>query len=259
MAKAHFYKHDLEPDKIWINKEYLIQLNLTGKCPYNCDFCYMKCHRNNFLSLAQIKKLWNNLRKYYKEEGVEYRVNITGGDVFFHPEWREIAKFIAEEKSIVAVDPLLNRIWKEEDKELFTILGNKITFVQFNSDAVKDSDIQAVKDIGKTVVLKISLSATTPTGLTTPKIIGGFHYGKIRNSITISDVSDGLVSNSCWDLKHMPKCYLLGLSDPSTYQIGGMVEVVTDSLWVDIYLVSDGGGGGFGFGTITEIALSRFS
>jgi hypothetical protein len=112
---------------------------------------------------------------------------------------------------------------------------------------------------GKTPVLKISLSATTPAGLTTPKIIGGFHYGKIRNSITISDVSDGLVPNSCWDLKHMPKCYLLGLADPSTYQIGGMVEVVTGSLWVDIYLVSDGGGGGFGrmgFSKINQLPLS---
>ena len=52
---------------------------------------------------------------------------------------------------------------------------------------------------GKTPVLKISLSAINPIGLTTPKIIGGFHYGKIRNSITISDVSDGIVPNSCWD------------------------------------------------------------
>ena len=98
---------------------------------------------------------------------------------------------------------------------------------------------------GKTPVLKISLSATNPIGLTTPKIIGGFHYGKIRNSITISDVSNGIVPNSCWDLKHMPKCYLLGLTDPSNYQIGGMVEVVKGSLWVDIYLASHGGGSGF--------------
>ena len=95
---------------------------------------------------------------------------------------------------------------------------------------------------GKTPVLKISLSATNPIGLTTPKIIGGFHYGKIRNSITISDVSDGIVPNSCWDLKHMPRCYLLGLQDPANYQIGGMVEVIKNKLWVDIYLASDGGG-----------------
>lgn len=98
---------------------------------------------------------------------------------------------------------------------------------------------------GDAPVLKISLSQTSPQGMTNPRIIGGFHYGKIRNSITISDVSNGIVPNSCWDLNHMPRCYLLGLEDPENYQIGGMVEVVKGSLWVDIYLASNGGGSGF--------------
>jgi len=112
---------------------------------------------------------------------------------------------------------------------------------------------------GHDPVLKLSTSPSSPAGLTTPKIIGGFHYGKIRNSITINDVSDGIVQNSCWDIKHMPRCYLLGLADPATYQIGGMVEVVAGSLWVDIYLVSDGGGSGFnrrGFSKINQVPLS---
>jgi len=95
---------------------------------------------------------------------------------------------------------------------------------------------------GAVPVLKISLSATSPAGMTNPKIIGGFHFGKIRNSFTDSDVSNGILANSCWDLTHMPSCYLLGLSDPTTYQLGGMVETVPGKTWVDIYLASDGGG-----------------
>jgi len=116
-----------------------------------------------------------------------------------------------------------------------------------------------VPSSGHEPVLKLSTSPSSPAGLTTPKIIGGFHYGKIRNSITINDVSDGIVPNSCWDIKHMPRCYLLGLADPANYQIGGMVEVVPGSLWVDIYLVSDGGGSGFnrrGFSKINQVPLS---
>lgn len=99
-----------------------------------------------------------------------------------------------------------------------------------------------VPSLGTAPVVKISLSATTPAGLTNPKIIGGFHYGKIRTSFTIADVGNGILSNSCWDLNHMPSCYLLGLSDPSTYQLGGMVEVIPGKTWVDIYLASEGGG-----------------
>ncbi len=112
---------------------------------------------------------------------------------------------------------------------------------------------------GHEPVIKLSTSPSSPAGLTNPKIIGGFHYGKIRNSITANDVSDGIVPNSCWDIKHMPRCYLLGLADPANYQIGGMVEVVPGSLWVDIYLVSDGGGSGFnrrGFSKINQVPLS---
>ena len=149
-------------------------------------------------------------------------------------------------------------------EEYFTIAEKTLSVADLDTGSafVFGSDYYVwagVPASGKTPVLKISLSATNPIGLTTPKIIGGFHYGKIRNSITISDVSDGIVPNSCWDLKHMPRCYLLGLQDPANYQIGGMVEVVPGSLWVDIYLVSDGGGSGFnrrGFSKINQVPLS---
>jgi hypothetical protein len=108
-------------------------------------------------------------------------------------------------------------------------------------------------------VFKISLSATSPTGMTGGKIIGGFHYGKIRNSWTASDVSDGILPKSVWDLKNMPKCYQLGLQDPANYQLGGMVEIVPGSLWADIYMVSNGGGATpflKGFSKINQVPLS---
>ena len=62
---ADFYKHDKYPDEIWLNKEYLVQLNLTGNCPMSCDFCYIKkTYSNVYLSLKNIKNLWRNLRIY---------------------------------------------------------------------------------------------------------------------------------------------------------------------------------------------------
>jgi len=153
----NFYKNDQKEKEVWINKEYLVQLNLTGKCRLNCEFCYMIPHKNRYLSLKKIKLLWENLRKHSKERGLDYRVNITGGDIFEHPEWEEIAKFIAKEKTITAVDPLINKFWSKDHLKLLEILKNKINFVQLNSEVVSEEDILAVKEIGKKVILKIAL------------------------------------------------------------------------------------------------------
>lgn len=89
--------------------------------------------------------------------------------------------------------------------------------------------------------IKISLSKTTPLGLTDPIMIGGFHYGVIRNSVTATDVTkDRILSTSIWTRKRgaMPSCYLLGLETPSTFDCSGMVEF-SPGKWGDIYLVSD--------------------
>ena len=154
---VNFYKEDKYHNDIWLNREYLVQLNLTGKCTLSCEFCYMSPYQNDFLTLHNIKKLWGNLKEYSIKYGIEYRVNITGGDIFQHPKWEEIAQFIADEKSITAVDPLINTFWKKNNENLLEILKEKINFVQFNSDTVTENDICSVKRIGKKVVLKIAL------------------------------------------------------------------------------------------------------
>lgn len=156
-ALVQVYKNDKDPKGIWLNKEYLVQLNLTGDCPLDCEFCYMVAHKKEYLGLQKIKALWKNLRKYSKKNGIEYRVNLTGGDIFQHPHWKEIAEFIAQESTITAVDPLINTFWNKSQLELLKILGKKINFVQLNSDVVTEKDIIAVRNIGRKVVLKIAL------------------------------------------------------------------------------------------------------
>ncbi len=78
-------------------------------------------------------------------------------------------------------------------------------------------------------LLLLSANSTAPVGYTTSnsRKIGGFHYGRVRNSITIGDVTSGaVVPNSVWDLLCRPKC------DPD-----GMVKI-NENLWCDIYLAS---------------------
>jgi len=153
-----FYKEDHFPDELWINNEVLVQLNVTAKCPLNCEFCYIKQkYGNEDLSFYKILKLWNNLKKYYDEYGITYRVNITGGDIFYYPELEKLLYFLKDNDSVTAVDPLLNTFWNEEHKRLLNIVIDKITYIEFNVLLVKDSDIEYAYDNTKWVVLKYPL------------------------------------------------------------------------------------------------------
>jgi MoaA/NifB/PqqE/SkfB family radical SAM enzyme len=156
MGKA-FYKEESEPETLWINEEYRIQLNITGNCPLNCDFCYIKKnHSEKFLSLVDIKLLWRNLRKHSKKYGIKYLVTITGGDIFFHPEIAKILEFLAHEKTVIKVEPLINKFWKEEDKKVLLKLGKKFKSIQFNSDVVTVDDLEYAKSLRIDSAVKVA-------------------------------------------------------------------------------------------------------
>jgi len=100
-----------------------------------------------------------------------------------------------------------------------------------------DVYIYAVQDSSGEAQWIASKNSTVPDGYTadTSRKIGGFHYGRIRGTANRYDTAYTpvveIVPNSCWDLQHRPKC------DPT-----GMVEVIPDQLWADIYLNSEGAG-----------------
>lgn len=71
---------------------------------------------------------------------------------------------------------------------------------------------------------EVSIS-TTKTEDETHKCIGGFHYGRIRQSFTVSDVVEGIVPNSIWTCTWRPVC-----NNPDAMVYLG------NKLWGDIYL-----------------------
>lgn len=77
-------------------------------------------------------------------------------------------------------------------------------------------------------LLLISLNTTAPEGYTVDnsRKIGGFHYGRIRNSITIADVAVAVVPNSVYDLINRPRCSPRGMAKSLS------------GFWFDIYLAS---------------------
>lgn len=89
--------------------------------------------------------------------------------------------------------------------------------------------IYACQQANGTAKIICSINSTYPTGYTAAnsRKIGGFHYGRVRNSITVADVTNGgIVSNSVWDLAHRPTCSPEGMVD------------LGNGIWVDIYLAS---------------------
>ena len=78
--------------------------------------------------------------------------------------------------------------------------------------------------------VRADANASAPTGYTTAnsRKIGGYHYGRVRNTLTVTDVAVEIVPRSLWDLTYRPKC------NPA-----GMVDVYGNgSLWADIYQAS---------------------
>ena len=78
--------------------------------------------------------------------------------------------------------------------------------------------------------VRADANASAPTGYTTAnsRKIGGYHYGRIRNTLTVTNVATEIVPRSLWDLTYRPKC------NPA-----GMVDVHGNgSLWADIYLAA---------------------
>ncbi len=100
-----------------------------------------------------------------------------------------------------------------------------------------DVYVYAVQDASGIAQWVASKNSTVPTGYTagSSRKLGGFHFGKTRPASERFNAAYAapteIVWNSCWDLQHRPKC------DPT-----GMVEVIAGSLWVDIYLASEGAG-----------------
>ncbi len=99
-----------------------------------------------------------------------------------------------------------------------------------------DIYIYAIADSSGVAQLVASKNISVPDGYTASESrrIGGFHYGRWRPEAYRFDEnyspSTQIVPTSVWDQNHRPTC------DPS-----GMVEIIQDEFWADIYLNSEDG------------------
>jgi len=150
-------------------------------------------------------------------------VRAGGGDHYLEPN-TSLNGVILKSGTII---PLFNgTVWKVYE---FTSDVNITTLDTGSFQFGKDYYVYLCDDGSDSGLLLISLNSTIPSGYNAnnSRKIGGFHYGRKRNSFTSSDITNNVVvPNSVWDLVFRPKC-----SPEGMVYIGGGV-------WVDIYLAS---------------------
>jgi hypothetical protein len=150
-------------------------------------------------------------------------IRAGGGDHYLEPN-SQLNGVILRGGTVI---PLFNgTVWKVYE---FTSDVNITTLDTGSFQFGKDYYVYLCDDGSTSGLLLISLNSTAPSGYNAnnSRKIGGFHYGRKRNSFTPSDITNNVVvPNSVWDLVFRPKCSPEGMA-----YIGGGV-------WVDIYLAS---------------------
>lgn len=156
--------------------------------------------------------LLSALKKYAEEDAISY-IRAMGGMV------------TAPEKDYIVATSLTKL--KVKAGTVFAI-GETITVTEETSITVTGASLGEdwliygyIGSDGKTAY---QLTKTVLTG--SYFLLGGFHYGRVRNSTTAADVSEGVVPNSVWTQLHRPTC------DPTGMAYAG------NGLWADIYIMS---------------------
>lgn len=150
-------------------------------------------------------------------------IRAGGGDHYLEPN----ATLNGVKLLAGTIIPLFNgSVWKvyefNQDVNITTLDTGSFQFG-------KDYYVYLCDDGSANGLLLISANSTAPSGYTASnsRKIGGFHYGRKRNSIIPSDITNNVVvPNSVWDICHTPRCSPEGMA-----YIGA-------GTWVDIYLVS---------------------
>jgi len=146
--------------KIFIGDPFIIQFNLTNKCISKCSYCYLKKEKDNNINFQDLKKFLLKFQKWAAIYGFKMHVNLTGGDLWLHPEIGEICDFIYAQDYIKKISLLINSLWFPGSREIITRLRKKIDVVQINTDIVQNSlnDILFFKRENISVAAKIMLS-----------------------------------------------------------------------------------------------------
>lgn len=139
-------------------------MEITRKCNFDCIHCYLKENHNLELDVERIKTIIQQIKK-----AGTFILNLTGGEIFFHPHFCEIYEYAIENNMIVSLltnASLLNEHIRQTLKQApprkieITLYGmtnpvfNNVTKSRLNADVVI-SNIRKLKADGHNLLLKM--------------------------------------------------------------------------------------------------------
>lgn len=150
-------------NELVIGNPYTLQFNLLTDCIFKCNYCYLneiKRNNNKRLSYLSYKHFLDKFKDYFKKYNLTLRLNITGGDIWFHPEISKIMKYTYSLPYIEDMNLLINNLWDKKSKELILCFKDKIGLVQLNIDSLNNraEDTLFLENNNIRIVVKILIS-----------------------------------------------------------------------------------------------------
>lgn len=149
-----------EEQKICIADPFVIQIHLIKKCSLRCSYCYLRSAKDDYLNIEHLKKFLTSFSLLAKKYKFNLHINLTGGDLFFHPEIEQICRYVYRCSSVERISLLINTLWHKDAHKIILALKNKLDVIQVNIDVISSriDDVKFLKENNIKTVAKIMLA-----------------------------------------------------------------------------------------------------
>lgn len=149
--------------EITVGNPYLAQFNLTNRCIFDCQYCYLKAaglKPSSLLEYSRFKAIINKLAKAGSFYDFDLQIDITGGDIWLIKDIESYLSLLISEPKVKGVGLMLNSLWHPKAKDSINLVKPKLTLVQLNIDSMKDHNEDIGYLINKNIrtVIKILIS-----------------------------------------------------------------------------------------------------
>ena len=154
-----------EEQEIYIADPFVIQIHLNKKCSLRCSYCYLRGVKEDYLNFEHLKFFLTSFNLLAKKHKFSLHINLTGGDLFFHPEIDELCQYIYQSPSIKRISLMVNTLWHKDAYKIVLALKDKLDVIQVNIDVISSriDDVRFLKENNIKTVIKIMLARNNDT------------------------------------------------------------------------------------------------